>query len=88
MNDVTMSLQDDGTVLHDYGPGSCFSCGGTVHATHDDQRGEIARCIQCGPVVDVVFHSDTGDPLQGFMSFADVAALPVLRDDPGAEWLF
>jgi hypothetical protein len=88
MNDVTMSLQDDGTVLHDYGPGSCFSCGGTVRTVWNDAGQETARCTACGPVEWVVYASDDGTMLQGFMTPAELAAQAVLRDDPDAEWLF
>ncbi len=83
--EVTMSLLPDGTVLHDYGAGSCFSCGGTVLSVANEQGHLHETCATCGVVDYVVFHSDTGEPLQGFMSVAEIRALPVLHDDPDAE---
>lgn len=74
MNDVRMSLLPDGTVLHDYGAGSCFSCGGTVHATHDHSGDETAICTRCGPVRYLTVANDAGGHLCGFMTPADFKA--------------
>jgi hypothetical protein len=88
VNDVTMSLLDDGTVLHDFGPGSCFSCGGTVRMVWSESGKECARCASCGPVQWVVYHSDDGTIMQGYMTPAELAAQSLLQDDQDAEWLF
>jgi hypothetical protein len=74
----SMRLLPDGTVLHDYGEGSCFSCGGTVTATHDNATGcETALCTHGGVVEDTVFINDAGDPLQGFMRHGERSAYPL-----------
>lgn len=85
MPDVTMSLLPDGTVLHDYGEGSCFSCGGTVLSVANEQGHLHETCATCGLVEHVVFETDDDRLLQGFMSVAEIKALPVLHDDPDAE---
>ena len=76
-----------GRIIHDYGPGSCFSCGGSAHhvLTPDD---EFDTCTHCGRLEYVVFDRDDGAPLQGYMAVRDVNALPTLRDDETQELPF
>jgi len=98
MNDPKGRFLPNGDVEFDFGPGSCFTCGGTVTTRHevepDDERPAgvvvlpVDVCVSCGRVDPVVFHRDDGSILQGFMSRAETARLPVLRDDPDAGGLF
>lgn len=74
-------------LLHDYGGGSCLSCGGAVGSWLDALASphSVTRCPACGLVEPAVFFSDTGQPVQGFMTPADLAALPGQVDDDGTE---
>lgn len=82
---ATFTLLIEGRVLHDYGDGTCLSCGGNVLAIADKQDEPHDACARCGLVEYVVFHDDMGNPVQGFMSLAEIKVLPVLHDDPDAE---
>lgn len=79
---VTMTVLNDGTLQHDYGAGSCLSCGGTVLTliATDGKRHEACAC--CGPVEYVALLNDAGDPLQGFFSTADFAAYVTQLSNP------
>jgi hypothetical protein len=73
----SMHLLPDGTVLHDYGEGSCFSCGGNVTTTYDDATGtETALCAHCGGVDYMVAVNDAGEPLQGFIKPSELVDWP------------
>lgn len=74
-------------LLHDYGAGSCLSCGGAVGSWLDALASphSVTRCLACGLVEPAVFVSDTGQPVQGFMTHGDLAALPGQVDDDGTE---
>ncbi len=74
-------------LLHDYGAGSCLSCGGAVGSWLDALASphSVTRCPACGLVEPAVFISDSGQPVQGFMTPADLAALPGQVDDDGTE---
>lgn len=82
---ATFTLLIEGTVCHEYPEGSCLSCGGEVLSIADKAGKPHEACAHCGLVEYVVFHDDMGNPVQGFMSLAEIKALPVLEDDPDAE---
>jgi hypothetical protein len=70
---------------HDYGPGSCLSCGGHAGSAYDDQGHETIVCTACGVVEYVVFTDDYGDPVQGFMSTNELQQLSLWEPDDGDE---
>lgn len=76
---VEMRLLPNGTVLHDYGPFSCLSCGGRVTATHDDLGRESARCAHCGPVEYIAVENDAGELIDGFMTRDELRGLHLQR---------
>ena len=86
MSQVTMRLLDGGVVEHDYGLGSCLSCGGAVCSVFSDSTGlENAQCPHCGTVEYVVCLNDTGEPLQGFMTLAERGTLSGWRSPPDID---
>ena len=71
---------------HDYGPGSCLSCGGHAGSAYDDQGHETIVCTTCGVLDYVVFTNDAGAPVQGFMSIGELKQLSLWPEpDDGAE---
>lgn len=81
---ATFTLLIEGTVRHEYGDGSCLSCGGEVLSIADKVGKLHEACACCGLVEPAVFFTDTGAPVQGFLSLAESKQLSVLRDDPDA----
>ncbi len=82
---ATFTLLIEGTVCHEYAEGSCLSCGGEVLSIADKAGKLHEACARCGLVEPAVFFTDTGAPVQGFMSLVELKQLPFLRDDPHAE---
>lgn len=85
---ATFTLLIEGTVCHEYPQGSCLSCGGEVLSIADKAGKLHEACERCGLVEPAVFFTDTGAPVQGFMSRAELKTLSVLEDDPDAETPF